>query len=108
MDLGARPFTVFRTVTLPLIAPALVSGWLLAFTLSMDDLILTQFVAGPQSQTLPMLIYSSVRLGVSPQVNVLATILVTTVAVAIILAGRLMNRTRQRQMRDMQAAARVA
>jgi len=108
MDLGARPFTVFRTVTLPLIAPALVSGWLLAFTLSMDDLILTQFVAGPQSQTLPMLIYSSVRLGVSPQVNVLATILVTVVAIAIVLAGWLMNRTRQRQMRDMQAAARVA
>lgn len=108
MDLGARPFTVFRTVTLPLIAPALVSGWLLAFTLSMDDLILTQFVAGPQSQTLPMLIYSSVRLGVSPQVNVLATILVTVVAVAIIIAGWLMNRTRRRQMRDMQAAARAA
>jgi len=108
MDLGARPFTVFRTVTLPLIAPALVSGWLLAFTLSMDDLILTQFVAGPQSQTLPMLIYSSVRLGVSPQVNVLATILVTMVAVAIIIAGWLMNRMRRRQLRDMQAAARAA
>lgn len=108
MDLGARPFTVFRTVTLPLIAPALMSGWLLAFTLSMDDLILTQFVAGPQSQTLPMLIYSSVRLGVSPQVNVLATILVTVVAIAIVLAGWLMNRTRQRQIRDMRAAARVA
>ncbi len=108
MDLGARPFTVFRTITLPLIAPALVSGWLLAFTLSMDDLILTQFVAGPQSQTLPMLIYSSVRLGVSPQINVLATIIVTVVAIAIVIAGWLMNRTRRRHMRDLQAAARAA
>jgi putrescine transport system permease protein len=107
MDLGARPFTVFRTVTLPLIAPALVSGWLLAFTLSMDDVILAQFTAGPQSQTLPMLVYSSVRLGVSPQINVLATIIVTVVGSAIVLAGWLMHRGRRRHERDAQAAAQV-
>jgi len=107
MDLGARPFTVFRTITLPLIAPALVSGWLLAFTLSMDDLILTQFVAGPQSQTLPMLVYSSVRLGVSPQINVLATIIVTVAATAIVVAGWMMQRAHRRRERDAQAAASV-
>ena len=92
MDLGARPFTVLRTITLPLIAPALVSGWLLAFTLSMDDLILTQFVAGPQSQTLPMLVYSSVRLGVDPQINVLATIIVAIAASTLVLSGWLTRR----------------
>ncbi len=105
MDLGARPFTAFRTITLPLIAPALVSGWLLAFTLSMDDLILTQFVAGPQSQTLPMLVYSSVRLGVSPQINVLATVIVAVAVTAIVLAGWLMNRAQRRRRREARAAA---
>lgn len=92
MDLGATPWTTFRTVTLPLIAPAVGSGWLLAFTLSLDDLILTQFVAGAQSQTLPMRVYSSVRLGVDPQINVLATIVVTIAACALILSGWLTRR----------------
>ena len=105
MDLGGRPFTVFRTITLPLIVPALVSGWLLAFTLSMDDLILTQFVAGPQSQTLPMLVYSSVRLGVSPQINVLATIIVGVVGSAIVVAGLLMQGASRRREREARAAA---
>ena len=93
MDLGATPWVTFRTITLPLIAPAVGSGWLLAFTLSLDDLILTQFVAGAQSQTLPMRVYSSVRLGVDPQINVLATIVVTIAACALILSGWL---TRQK------------
>ena len=92
MDLGATPWVTFRTVTLPLIAPAVGSGWLLAFTLSLDDLILTQFVAGAQSQTLPMRVYSSVRLGVDPQINVLATIVVTIAACAVILSGWLTRR----------------
>lgn len=92
MDLGATPWTTFRTVTLPLIAPAVGSGWLLAFTLSLDDLILTQFVAGAQSQTLPMRVYSSVRLGVDPQINVLATLVVTVAACALILSGWLTRR----------------
>jgi putrescine transport system permease protein len=92
MDLGAGPWTTFLTVTLPLIAPAVGSGWLLAFTLSLDDLILTQFVSGAQSQTLPMLVYSSVRLGVDPQINVLATVIVGIAASALILSGWLTRR----------------
>ena len=92
MDLGATPWVVFRTITLPLIAPAVASGWLLAFTLSLDDLILTQFVAGAQSQTLPMRVYSSVRLGVDPQINVLATIVVTLAASLLAVSGWLTRR----------------
>ncbi len=92
MDLGATPWVTFLTVTLPLIAPAIGSGWLLAFTLSLDDLIMTQFVAGAQSQTLPMLVYSKVRLGVDPQINVLATIIVCVAAAALIISGRLTRR----------------
>lgn len=92
MDLGATPWVTFRTVTLPLIAPAVGSGWLLAFTLSLDDLILTQFVAGAQSQTLPMRVYSSVRLGVDPQINVLATVVVMVAACALVLSGWLTRR----------------
>jgi len=87
MDLGATPWMTFLTVTLPLIAPALASGWLLAFTLSLDDLILTQFVSGAQSQTLPMRVYSSVRLGVDPQINVLATIVIAIAASALVLSA---------------------
>jgi len=94
MDLGATPWTTFLTVTLPLLTPALASGWLLAFTLSLDDLILTQFVAGAQSQTLPMRVYSSVRLGVDPQINVLATIVVGIAASALIASAVLTRRSR--------------
>jgi len=83
---------VFAVITLPLIAPALLAGWLLAFTLSLDDLVMTSFVSGPDSTTLPMEIFSSVRLGVSPQMNALATILVTVVTLAAVLAGRLLTR----------------
>jgi putrescine transport system permease protein len=92
MDLGATPWVTFLTVTLPLISPAVGAGWLLAFTLSLDDLIMTQFVAGAQSQTLPMRVYSSVRLGVDPQINVLATIIVCIAAAALIISGRLSRR----------------
>ena len=92
MDLGATPWVTFRTVTLPLIAPAIGSGWLLAFTLSLDDLIMTQFVSGAQSQTLPMRVYSSVRLGVDPQINVLATIVVVVAASTLIVSGWLTRR----------------
>ena len=92
MDLGATPWVTFRTVTLPLIAPAIGSGWLLAFTLSLDDLIMTQFVSGAQSQTLPMRVYSSVRLGVDPQINVLATIVVVVAAFALVVSGWLTRR----------------
>jgi putrescine transport system permease protein len=92
MDLGATPWTTFRTVTLPLIAPAVGSGWLLAFTLSLDDLIMTEFVAGAETQTLPMRVYSSVRLGVDPQINVLATLIVCIAAAALVISGRLTRR----------------
>ncbi len=94
MDLGARPLGVYLHITLPLIAPALLSGWLLAFTLSLDDLVIASFVAGPGSTTLPMVIYSSVRMGVSPQINALATIIVAIVALAVFIAGLSMQRRR--------------
>jgi putrescine transport system permease protein len=103
MDLGARPWKVFLLITLPVIAPALVAGWLLAFTLSLDDLIIASFVAGPGSTTLPMVVYSSVRLGVSPQINALATLIVAFVTVCILIAGWLMHR-REKQLRDRPGA----
>lgn len=87
MDLGATPFRAFIQVTLPLIAPAVGAGWLLAFTLSLDDLVIASFVAGPGSSTLPMVVYSAVRLGVNPQINALATIIVGVVALAVGVAG---------------------
>jgi len=105
MDLGARPHTVFRRVTLPLILPAIVSGWLLAFTLSWDDLVVTQFVAGPGSSTLPMVIFSKVRLGVSPDVNALATILVLIVASGIVTSTLVLRSRQRRRERDAQLAA---
>ena len=81
-DLGAGPFTVFRTVTLPLIAPALAAGWLLAFTLSLDDVVLASFVSGPAGTTLPMLVFSALRVGVTPEVNALGTAVLAVVALA--------------------------
>ena len=104
MDLGARPAKVFFLITLPIIAPALMSGWLLAFTLSIDDLVTTSFVAGPGSSTLPMVIYSKVRLGVSPDVNALATILVVIVAIGVAIAGYTMSRQQKSRERDAQMA----
>lgn len=92
MDLGARPLTVFFSITLPLIAPAVIAGWLLAFTLSFDDLVISSFVSGPGASTLPMVVYSSVRLGVSPQINALATIIVIAVGAIIATAGWLLYR----------------
>ena len=85
-DLGARPVRVFFDITLPSIAPALVAGWLLAFTLSLDDLVIASFVAGPGSSTLPMVIFSKVRLGVSPDVNALATILIGLVGIGVAIS----------------------
>jgi len=99
LDLGARPWKVFAVITLPLIAPALVAGWLLAFTLSLDDLVISSFTTGPSATTLPMVIFSSVRLGVSPQINALVTLLLVFVAVAILTAGRLLARNRSAAMR---------
>ena len=105
LDLGARPAKVFFRITVPLILPAILSGWLLAFTLSWDDLVVTQFVSGPGSNTLPMVIFSRVRLGVSPVVNALATIMVLIVALGVILSAVLMRRQEQRRKREEQMAA---
>ena len=94
MDLGATPVRVFFDITLPIIAPALISGWLLAFTLSLDDLVIASFVSGPGASTLPMVIYSKVRLGVAPEVNALATIIIGVVATGVIIATILQIRRR--------------
>jgi putrescine transport system permease protein len=105
MDLGARPLTVFRRITLPLIFPAILSGWLLSFTLSWDDLVISQFVAGPGSTTLPMIIFSKVRLGVTPDINALATLMVLVVALGVIGSTLLLQRQQKRLLRDQQLAA---
>ena len=104
-DLGARPARVFWRITLPLILPAVLAGWLLAFTLSWDDLVISQFVAGPGSSTLPMVIFSKVRLGVSPDVNALATLMVSVVASGVVIATLWMRHRQRRRERDMQLAA---
>ncbi len=104
MDLGARPAKVFFVITLPLIAPAIVAGWLLAFTLSLDDVVIASFVSGPGSTTLPMTILSSVRFGVSPQINALATIIVLVVATGIFIASLLLSRRERQRKRDEQMA----
>jgi putrescine transport system permease protein len=104
MDLGARPWKVFFVITLPLIMPAIASGWVLAFILSWDDLVITSFVSGPSSTTLPQLVFSKVRLGVSPDINALATILVLIVTACVAAAGVYMVRLEKRRTREAQAA----
>jgi putrescine transport system permease protein len=104
LDLGAKPAKVFFRITLPLIMPAILSGWLLAFTLSWDDVVISQFVAGPGANTLPMLIYSKVRLGVNPSINALATIMVLVVALGVILSAYFMKQAERRHAREMRMA----
>jgi putrescine transport system permease protein len=94
MDLGGRPFTVFLDITVPTLLPALVSGWLLAFALSLDDLVISSFVSGPGATTLPMLIFAKVRLGVTPDINAITTIIIALVAVAVATAAVLTGRRR--------------
>ena len=103
-DLGARPAKVFFVITLPIISPALVAGWLLAFTLSLDDLIIASFVSGPGSSTLPMVVFSKIRLGVSPEINALATLFVAVVAAGIAAAALITSRAAKRRARDAQTA----
>ena len=98
LDLGARPLAVLWRVTLPGIGPALVSGWLLAFTLSLDDLVIASFVSGPSATTLPMAVYSSVRIGVTPEINALATVFLAVVVVMVALAAWLMARQERRRV----------
>ena len=103
-DLGARPAKVFFVITLPIISPALVAGWLLAFTLSLDDLIIASFVSGPGSSTLPMVVFSKIRLGVSPEINALATLFVAVVAAGIAASALITSRAAKRRARDAQTA----
>jgi putrescine transport system permease protein len=86
MDLGAKPHSLFFLITLPIISPAIISGWLLAFTMSLDDLVIASFVSGPGNSTLPMVIFSKIRLGVTPEVNALATIMILIVAIGVVSA----------------------
>ena len=95
MDLGGRPLRVVFDITLPLIAPAMIAGWLLAFTLSLDDLVIASFVSGPGGTTLPMYIFSKVKLGVSPDINALATLIILFISVGVLLAWLTMRRGTQ-------------
>jgi len=96
MDLGGRPVRVFFDITVPMIAPAMISGWLLSFTLSLDDVVIASFVSGPGSTTLPMLIFSKVRLGVTPDINALATVIILLVTLGVLLAAWVTRRQEKR------------
>ncbi|EFJ8626474.1 TPA: putrescine ABC transporter permease PotH [Escherichia coli] len=104
MDLGATPLKVFFVITLPMIMPAIISGWLLAFTLSLDDLVIASFVSGPGATTLPMLVFSSVRMGVNPEINALATLILGAVGIVGFIAWYLMARAEKQRIRDIQRA----
>ena len=104
MDLGCPPFRTFMTVTLPLILPAVVSAWLLAFTLSLDDLVIASFTTGPGATTLPIRIYSEVRLGVKPEINAICTLMIAFVAVVVVTASLLSKRYTAGQSRPIRAA----
>lgn len=103
-DLGAKPLRVLLDITFPLLAPAMLAGWLLAFTLSLDDLVIASFTTGPGANTLPILIYSRIRLGLRPDINALATIIIVVVAIGVIIFGWLMLRQQKQRDRDMHLA----
>ncbi|MDA7964561.1 ABC transporter permease [Ruegeria sp.] len=107
LDLGCSAAQAFRLVTLPIIAPAVISGWLLAFTLSLDDLVIASFTSGPSATTLPIKIFSAVRLGVSPEINALSTLMIAVVTVGVITASLVTKRAMMRQKQDEMAAARA-
>jgi putrescine transport system permease protein len=104
MDLGSRPWQVMKDVTLPVIFPAILSGWLLAFTISLDDVVITSFTTGPGNTTLPLLIWSKVKLGVTPDINALATIIVLVVGVGVVISGIIISRAERQRNRDMRLA----
>lgn len=106
-DLGAKPFKVLTAITLPRLTPALISGWLLAFTLSLDDLVIASFVTGPGANTLPILIFSRIRTGLRPDINALATIIILIVAICVTIAAILLFRQQRAEMRDQQMAERA-
>lgn len=105
MDLGSKPWQVLKDITLPIISPAILSGWLLAFTISLDDVVITNFTTGPGATTLPILIWSKVKLGVTPDVNALGSLIVLIVGIGVAIAGYVLNRTESRRQRDIQMAA---
>ncbi len=107
MDLGSRPWQVLFDITLPVISPAILSGWLLAFTISLDDVVITSFTTGPGSTTLPLLIWSKVKLGVTPDINALATLMVVAVGIGVVVAGIVMNRAEARRLADERLAYRT-
>ena len=104
MDLGSKPWEVLKDVTLPIIMPAIMSGWLLAFTISLDDVVITNFTTGPGATTLPILIWSKVKLGVTPDINALASIVIVIVGICVGIAGIIMNRAEKRRERDIHLA----
>jgi putrescine transport system permease protein len=104
LDLGSTPFEAFRLITIPIVAPAVLSGWLLAFTLSLDDLIIASFTSGPAATTLPMKVWSSVRLGVSPEINALSTIFIGIVTVGVLIASVVSKRAITRRQAEELAA----
>ncbi|MBN3762559.1 ABC transporter permease subunit [Burkholderia sp. Ac-20365] len=108
LDLGATPFKVFFVITLPLISQALLSGWLLSFTLSIDDLVLSAFLSGPGSTTLPLVVFSRVRLGLNPEMNALATLFITAVTIGVIVVNQWMLMRDRKRTRDMQMALAIA
>ncbi len=106
IDLGSRPWQVMRDITLPVISPAILSGWLLAFTISIDDVVITSFTTGPGATTLPILIWSKVKFGVTPDINALATLIVLLVGGGVTIAGVLMMRAERRRRREISVATR--
>ena len=107
MDLGARPWQVFTLVTLPMIAQSLLSAWLLTFTLSLDDVVLSAFLSGPGSTTMPLVIFSRARLGLNPSVNAVATVIVFVVAIGVVVASYLIARAERNRSLEMSAANRA-
>jgi putrescine transport system permease protein len=104
LDLGATPLKVFFVITIPLISQAILSGWLLSFTLSIDDLVLSAFLSGPGSTTLPLVVFSRVRLGLNPEMNALATLFISIVTVGVIVVNQMLVSKERRRARDMQLA----
>ncbi len=108
MDLGARPHQVFRLVTLPMISQSMISAWLLTFTISLDDVVLSAFLSGPGSTTLPIVIFSRAKLGLSPTINAVATIMIAIVAIGVIVGSILLARSEKRRAEEQAAAYREA
>ncbi len=107
MDLGARPHQVFWLVTLPMIGQSVASAWLLTFTLSLDDVVLSNFLSGPGATTLPLVVFSRARLGLNPSVNAVATVIIVLVAIGVVVAGYLIARAERRRMLEVAAATRA-